>query len=107
MTASAFIAAVQAAGGRVYWEGAGPKVWAPTGALGAEMRAAWPGIKPAVVAFVAAAQEAQRRWDTYVAGNTTPAPCSGCGTRIPRWPWENPAAVLCLECARALEERDA
>src|SRR2546423_825392 len=45
MTASAFIAAVQAAGGRVYWEGGGPKVWAPTGALSAQLRAPRPRLR--------------------------------------------------------------
>jgi hypothetical protein len=99
VTAAEFIAAVQDAGGELYFEDTTLKLRAPKGVLSPELRAQWPQIKLDVVRFIIAGWQAQERWQQYLAEHTIPSFCTSCAAEVQRWEWEDTATILCLDCA--------
>jgi hypothetical protein len=106
MTPGAFVVAVQEAGGEFFFEGEVLKLRVPKGALPDELRALWPQIKAAVRRYVLRAWPYEEGWARWCAQDLGLGFCTACAAEIALFPSEDPAAALCLDCARTREGED-
>jgi hypothetical protein len=107
MIASEFLAYVQGLGGQVYVKGDDLSLHMPEGTLTPELRQTWLGLKLDLKLFVIRGWEMAERWEAFCTQNTDLAWCTGCAAEVRRFPWEETATILCLDCARQqLEDED-
>jgi hypothetical protein len=80
----------------------------PKGRLTPELRARWGELKWRIARdVVITGWEMEERWARYREQHTHLAFCTSCGAEVGAFPWEEPATILCLTCARSgLEAED-
>jgi hypothetical protein len=109
MSPSEFVAHVQAQGGVIaITSEADLRLRMPRGTLSPELRAQWGELKWRIAQeVVIKGWEMEERWARYLQEHAHLAFCTGCGAEVQAFPWEEPAAIICLACARSqIEDED-
>jgi hypothetical protein len=108
MSPTAFVAHVQAQGGVIdITPEADLRLRMPRGTLGPELRAQWVELKWRIAQEVVI--EGWRReeaWARYLQEHADVAFCTSCGAEVQAFPWEEPATIVCLACARSQIEAE-